>query len=82
MKAPRFFVAELTWRGIADPDHDDNPDSSRAGWCLDRLPQYDAFASKLVRAADRADAEQRLARYAHDGMPAGAGWPQVIVDAP
>ncbi|MCE9576176.1 MAG: hypothetical protein K8W52_23710 [Deltaproteobacteria bacterium] len=56
-----WFVAELAMMPRVDEDHDDNPDSSGAGWCLDGMPRFDAEVLRLWDATDRADAERRAA---------------------
>ncbi len=67
-KLAGFYVAELMMQPRTDEDHDRNPDSSRSGWCLDRLPRFDASALRLVPARDRAEAQRLLARIARSGM--------------
>ena len=66
--ASRHYVAELVMRARGSEDNDGNPDSSRKGWCLDGLPEFDAIAYRLVRARDRTDAHRLLARIQHTGM--------------
>ena len=66
---PTWFVAELALVPRVDEDRDGNPDSSRSGWCLDRLPRTDGEVLRLVAAVDRADARRTLAKVAATGLP-------------
>jgi hypothetical protein len=67
--AGRYMVAELILYPPRDPDADRNPDSSRAGWCLHRLPRFDASATRLLPATDAADARRLLDQVQRLGMP-------------
>jgi hypothetical protein len=68
-KLQGFYVAELRFKPRVDEDHDDSPDTSRGGWCLDSLPAFAASAMRLVPARDRADATRLLAELQRTGMP-------------
>jgi hypothetical protein len=67
--AGRYMVAELILYPPRDPDADGNPDSSRSGWCLDRLPRFAASATRLLPATDAADARRLLDQVQRLGMP-------------
>ncbi len=68
----RYMVAELILYPPRDPDADRNPDSSSRGWCLDRLPRFDASATRLLPATDAADARRLLDQVERLGMPPSA----------
>ncbi len=65
----RWFVAEVIMVPPRSADADGNPDSSRAGWCLDRLPPFEGQALRLVPAAGRDDAQRLLATITATGLP-------------
>ncbi len=58
--ASGWYVAELIMHARPDEDHDGNPDSSLAGWCLDGMPRFVAEVVRLWPAADE-DEARRLA---------------------
>ncbi|MBI4950417.1 MAG: hypothetical protein HY908_00140, partial [Myxococcales bacterium] len=53
----RWFVLGLVSTARVDEDHDQNPDSGLAGWCLHRMPRTGAVVEVAVPVADRATAE-------------------------
>ena len=65
----RWYVAEIAIAPRLSEDRDGNPDSSRAGWCLDRLPPTQASVLRLVSVADRTKGHEVLARLAATGLP-------------
>ncbi|MBL8622289.1 MAG: hypothetical protein JNK64_13330 [Myxococcales bacterium] len=69
--ASGWFVAELIVAPRVDEDHDDNPDSGLAGWCLDGMPRFVAEVVRLWPAADEAEA-RRLAAAPPTTPPAYA----------
>jgi hypothetical protein len=73
----RTMIAELILDPPRDPDKDGNPDSSRSGWCLDRLPRFSGSATRLLPARDAAEAARLLAQVERLGMP-----PSTIALAP
>jgi hypothetical protein len=72
-KTPTFLVAEL--------DVTARPAPQSSGWCLDRLPAFDASARRLVRARSRADAERIRGRFAATGLPGKPpAWGVEVID--
>jgi hypothetical protein len=67
--ASRWFVAELVIAKRPSEDRDDNPDSSVAGWCLDRLPPTQASVHRVIAVADRAEGVKVLAAVGATGLP-------------
>ena len=57
----KWFVLGLNPTARRDEDHDGNPDSSGAGWCLGQMPHADAVVLASIPVASRAEAEE-LAR--------------------
>ena len=65
----RWYVAEVAIAARLSEDRDGNPDSSVAGWCLDRLPKTQASVLRLVAVADRDEGHRVLARLATTSLP-------------
>jgi len=65
----RWYVAELAIAARVSEDRDGNPDSSVAGWCLDRLPATQASVQRLITVKDRDEGRAVLARLATTGLP-------------
>ncbi|MCC6527315.1 MAG: hypothetical protein IT373_31995 [Polyangiaceae bacterium] len=53
----RWFVLGLVPTARVDEDHDRNPDSGLAGWCLHEMPRTQAIVLSAVPVASRAAAE-------------------------
>ena len=66
--ASGWFVGEVVLVARVDEDHDDNPDSTGSGWCLDGMPRFEGEVARLWSARDEADARAQ----ARAGVPATA----------
>lgn len=69
LKAGQWYVAEVTIGPRLSEDRDGNPDSSVAGWCLDRVPRTQASVSRLIPVADRDAGQKLLAAIGVTGLP-------------
>jgi hypothetical protein len=65
----QWYVAEVTIAPRLSEDRDGNPDSSVAGWCLDRVPRTQASVNRLIPVADRAAGRDLLTTIGATGLP-------------